>query len=152
MHVKFNHIILQACSGSLLLMSSSLSPHAGKLNAADETDGGVDAPSSAASGVAQGVAIFLWETFHSPMEENQFYFGLFDLNAWYQVSIPSQLFINQSIIKDQMPSRVELEGTGLRQCPYFSVCSLNDAVEAAQSGEERQQLLTIGVEMSTLSR
>ena len=32
-----------------------------------------------------GLAVFLWEAHFADEDQPDFYFGLFDLNAWYQV-------------------------------------------------------------------
>ena len=32
-----------------------------------------------------GLAVFLWEAHYADEDQPDFYFGLFDLNAWYQV-------------------------------------------------------------------
>ena len=91
-----------------------------------------------------GLSLFLWETHLSGDDQPAFYFGLFDLNAWYQ---------------SQMPCRVTLEAQ--HQCPYFSICSLEDALQAAsQSHSETTRkndadiasLINIGIDLSSISR
>ena len=94
-----------------------------------------------------GLALFLWEVHLANESQPEFYFGLFDLNAWYQA---------------QMPYDVVLEAQG--QCPYFSFCALDDVVAAAKgsrftaSGKKTtddslvNHLLNVGVDLSTLSR
>ena len=89
-------------------------------------------------GANLGLAFFLWETRNSDDRSaaSDYFYGLFDLNSWYQA---------------QMPSRVDKEEeSGFRhQCPYFSLCSLSDVVSTNPSSDV---LLNAAVDMGSVSR
>jgi hypothetical protein len=76
-----------------------------------------------------GLCVFLWEAVR-PSHDGRFFMGIFDLNAWYQA---------------QMPSDVLLEPTS--QCSYFSVCSLDESL-----GEPDSSLLHCRVDLNSVSR
>ena len=78
-----------------------------------------------------GLAVFLWEAhFAAGDDEDQpdFYFGLFDLNAWYQAQMPSCV---------ELPEDTSAAASAVaQQCPYFSFTSLEDVVQGHNSIEK----------------
>ena len=98
-----------------------------------------------------GIAVFLWEIHWKNVKQADYFFGLFDLNAWYRA---------------QMPYNVELLPN--TQCSYFSICSLDEIVSTAnEEGGGRaqsflsslsaaqnssQNLINLGIDVNTLSR
>ena len=94
-----------------------------------------------------GFCTFLWEVVRPqknssndeirddghPEERSRFYLGTFDLNAWYQA---------------QMPANVELEPTS--QCPYFSICSLDETLFCEE--QEFGNLLDCRIDLNSVSR
>eukprot|EP00095_Tigriopus_kingsejongensis_P000853 maker-scaffold1106_size62344-snap-gene-0.11 protein:Tk00853 transcript:maker-scaffold1106_size62344-snap-gene-0.11-mRNA-1 annotation:"protein elys" len=97
---------------------------------------------SDAEGIASnlGLAGFLWEVHGKGETQADYYFGLFDLNAWYQA---------------QMPSGVGYESTS--QCSFFSICPLEDLILSARDSEHMPsfspvQLLNIGIDINSISR
>ncbi|TRY74821.1 hypothetical protein TCAL_05664 [Tigriopus californicus] len=96
---------------------------------------------SDADGVSSnlGLAVFLWQVHLKDEPQPEFYFGLFDLNAWYQA---------------QMPSGVDPACTN--HCSFLSICPLEDLVLSAKDsldfGMNPVQLLNIGIDVNSLSR
>ena len=136
--------------GSIGLACSALAPpHArGALAAAGAQAALADVTDPDALAGNPGLAAFLWEAHYADEDQPDFYFGLFDLNAWYQA---------------QMPQCVELEEDAAQQCPYFTFTSLEDVVQAAREGSfgggggggggrAASNVVGVGVDLSSLSR
>ena len=115
-------------------------------------------PESAPGGLAGGLAVFLWEVHYAGDDQPDYYFGLFDLNAWYQAHMPNAA--------ELLPEGGDGESV---QCPYFSFCALEEVVHAAKEarfglarpkrGDEEggpahlpSNLIHLGIDLSSLSR
>lgn len=127
----------QKAKGSLCLAGSTMplpSPnHAGsqglgaKNDASDIDDGQTNL----------GLCNFLWEVIGPPNANHdmpaKYFLGTFDLNAWYQAQMPSEIIL-----------------TPTSQCSYFSFCSLDESL--VDEKHPSAHLIDCRVDLTTLSR
>lgn len=85
-----------------------------------------------------GLSMFVWEVVRQEksdiFERPRFYLGLFDLNAWYQAQMPTEVLIEPST----------------RQCSYFSVCALDETL--LDEDQESGNLMDCRIDLTSVSR